>query len=319
MQTTQRTEVFCGRQSLPADLGIAERPEYARPTEDTGSGYGCRCSRCVAAQWDVQRLKYWLVGRLLDFGADEAVVDRGIDAMTVDVYWRKGEREYAIEVRSGPLAQQASAEHTARLRALGFSGVLWLCAPGFWVTRLPALGLADLAPISGDYRVVSGMLELGVAGVVVPRTEPYELREFLRGWVTGSIAWGYCDESRKGWASVTDWEQHTGTQARMLAQQHQELLNQRMALAVVRKTLRERTKQVSTLQARLESTRQFAQEQADKLALVNRKLADHYRVDNAYRATIQRLHRTIDNWQLITVCALLLLLVFITAAVVLQR
>ncbi|WP_245547264.1 hypothetical protein [Nocardia brevicatena] len=302
-----------------ADLGISERQAHGRPTEDVQPGYGCHCTGCVAAQWDVQRLKFWLAGRLLAFGADEAVVDRDIGSVTVDVYWRKDESEYAIEVRGGPVAHQSAAEHTERLRDLGVAGVLWLCAPGFWAARLPALGVGDLAPDSCDYRAVSGMLEIGPGGVVVPRTEPYELREFLREWVAGEIAWGHCDESRKGWASVTDWEQHTGTQARMLARQRQELLNQRMALAVVRTTLRERTKQVSTLQARLEHTRQFAQEQADKLALVNRKLADHHRVDNAYRATIRRLHRTIDNWQLITICALLLVLVFVTAAVVLQR
>lgn len=302
-----------------ADLGISERLAHGSPTEEVRPGYGCRCPRCVAAQWDVQRLKFWLAGRLLDFGADEAVVDRDIGSVTVDVYWRKAESEYAVEVRGGPLAQQAAAAHTDRLRALGLTGVLWLCDPGLWVTRLPALGLGDLAPDSCDYRAVSGMLEIGPGGVVVPRTEPYELREFLRGWVAGEIAWGYCDESRKGWASVTDWEQHTGTQARILARQRQELVNQRMALAVVRTTLRERTKQVSTLQTRLEHTRQSAQEQADELALVTRKLADHHRVDNAYRATIRRLHRTIDNWQLITICALLLVLVFVTAAVVLQR
>lgn len=304
---------------MPVDPGIAERRTPERPTEDVQSGHGCRCPRCVAVQWDVQRLKYWLAGRLLAFGADEAVVDRDIGSVTVDVYWRKGESEYVIEVRDGSLAQQSAAEHTDRLRALGVTGVLWLCAPGFWVALLPALGIDDSAPASCDYRAVSGMLEIGADGVVVPRMESYELREFLRGWVAGEIAWGYCDESRKGWASVTDWEQHTGTQARMLARQRQELLNQRMALAVVRTTLRERTKQVSTLQARLEHTRQFAQEQAEKLAVVNRKLADHHRVDNAYRATIRRLHRTIDNWQLITICALVLVLVFVTAAVVLQR
>nr|WP_245839489.1 hypothetical protein [Nocardia donostiensis] len=318
MQTKQRTDLPCGRRTMLAELGIAEDPARNGQFTDAQLGYGCRCARCTDTQWDVQRLKFWLAARMLAFGADEAVVDRRIGPLTVDVYWRRGDRQFAIEVRSGPLTQELARAHTDRLKSLGFDGVLWLCAPGFWVAQLPALGITDLAPAACEYQVVAGMLEIGSGGFAAPRRGPYALREFLCQWVAGDIAWGYRDEMTKGWATVTDWEQHTKTQAMMLARQRQELVNQRTALALSRRSVREKSKQLIRLTARLERTEEFAQTQADSLAEANRKLDDYHRRDNALRNTILRLHQTINHWQLITIFVMMLLATFIAAAMVVR-
>ncbi|WP_280437073.1 hypothetical protein [Nocardia carnea] len=297
-----------------SDLGISDASGRVEPAEEnTAPGYGCRCGRCVEAQWNTQRLKYWLAARLLAFGADEAVVDKRCGPLTVDVWWRRGTEQFAIEVRSGPLTQELAQQHTEQLKALGYAGVLWLCAPGFWVAQLPALGIADLAPESCEYRAASGMLELGSEGLVVPGERPYELRVFLREWVAGEVAWGYRDHLRKGWAAVTDWEKHTRTQALMLEQQRQELIQQRTALAVARQAVREKKQQLDRAHARMERTAAKAREQAEAVAAVGRRVADQERVHRALEDTIRRLHKTIDNWQVVTVFVMLLLATFIAA------
>ena len=299
-----------------SDLGIPDGPGQGEAAEaNTAPGYGCRCGRCVEAQWNTQRLKYWLAARLLAFGADEAVVDRPCGPLTVDVWWRRGTELFAIEVRSGPLTQELAQQHTDQLKALGYAGVLWLCAPGFWVAQLPALGIADLAPESCEYRAASGMLELGSEGSVVPGERPYELREFLREWVAGEVAWGYRDHLRKGWAAVTDWEKHTRTQSLLLEQQRQELIHQRTALAVSRQVVREKKQQVDRAHARVERTAAKAREQAESVAAVGRRIADQERVHRALEDTIRRLHKTIDNWQVVTVFVMLLLATFIAATI----
>ncbi|MEU4340648.1 hypothetical protein AB0H00_05130 [Nocardia sp. NPDC023852] len=312
MRTKQRAEIACGRRAMLAELGIGDGPGRAR---GSWVGYACKCPECTAAQWDMQRLKYWLCGRLLAYGADEAEVDRRIGTLPVDVYWRRGDREYAIEVRGGPLERALAQEHTARLRAAGCADVLWLCPPGYWVPYLHALGIADFAPAACDYRAITGVLDTEHA-MAAPRAEPFELRDFIQGWVRGDIVWGHRDERTGGWATVTDWEHHTRTQATVIARQRQELVNQRTALAVTRKTLRDRQKHLAKLTTRLERAEQAAQERAEALAAASRKIADHHRVDNALRSTIVNLQQTIGHWQLITCCAMLLIVTFVAGAMV---
>ncbi|WP_245548063.1 hypothetical protein [Nocardia pneumoniae] len=314
MRTKQRAEIACGRRALLAELGIGDGSGRAR---GSSKGYACECPDCAAAQWDMQRLKYWLRGRLLDYGADEAEVDRRIGTLPVDVYWRKGDRVYAIEVRSGPLERGLAQEHTARLRAAGCTDVLWLCPPGYWVPYLHALGIADFAPPTCDYRAVTGVLDTEHA-MAAPRREPVELREFIAGWVRGEFVWGYRDERTGGWATVTDWEHHTRTQATVIARQRQELVNQRTTLAMARKTLRDKQKHVVKLTTRLERAELAVQEQADALASAQRTIADHDRLDKALRGTIANLEQSIERWQLITVCAMLLIVTFLAAAMVVR-
>ncbi|WP_433684207.1 hypothetical protein [Nocardia sp. CA-119907] len=323
MRTKQRVERACGRRAMLAELGLADSRVTDTRTDDgtpaigrsAGSaGYGCTCPECAAAQWDIQRLKYWLCGRLSAYGADAAEVDRRVGDIPVDVLWRSGERQFAIEVRTGPLDRESAQHHTARLRSSGCEGVLWLCPSGYWVTHLPALGIADFAPPACDYRTESGMLDASNSAVVVPRREPYELRDFLYGWVRGEIAWGYRDVMTGGWATVTDWERHTRTQASVIARQRQELVNQRTTLALSRKSVRDKQKQIMKLATRLERAEESAQEHADSLAEVKRKLDDHHRIDTSLRANISSLEKTIGHWQLITYCAMMLIVTFVAGA-----
>ncbi|MEV6323345.1 hypothetical protein AB0M45_19420 [Nocardia sp. NPDC051787] len=314
MRTKQRAEIACGRRALLAELGIGDGSGRVR---GSSNGYACECPDCSAAQWDMQRLKYWLCGRLLAYGADEAEVDRRIGTLPVDVYWRKGDRVYAIEVRSGPLERGLAQEHTARLRAAGCTDVLWLCPPGYWVPYLHALGIADFAPVTCDYRAVTGVLDTEHA-MAAPRREPVELREFLAGWVRGEFVWGYRDERTGGWATVTDWEYHTRTQATVIARQRQELVNQRTTLAMARKSLRDKQKHVVKLTTRLERAEVAVQDQAETLAAAQRTIADHDRLDKALRNTIANLEQSIERWQLITVCAMLLIVTFLAAAMVVR-
>ncbi|WP_254189278.1 hypothetical protein [Nocardia noduli] len=301
-----------------AELGMGELDAEQPGATGSRSRYSCHCSGCAAAQWDIQRLKYWLCGRLVAFGADTAEVDQRVGIHRVDILWRVGDRKYAIEVRGGPLDRALAQEHTARLREAGCDGVLWLCQPGYWVAHVPALGIADFAPPACDYLAEVGMLDAANTALAVPRRAPFELREFIKGWVAGDIAWGYRDEMTGGWATVADWEHHTRTQAAVIARQRQELVNQRTALALSRKSVRDKQKQVMKLTTRLERAEIDMQTRADSLAEVNRKLADHNRIDTSLRATIANLQQTISHWQLITYSSMLLIVTFVAGAMVVK-
>ncbi|WP_324192088.1 hypothetical protein [Nocardia puris] len=316
MRTKQRAEQACGRRTMLAELGLGE-VDGTRAIAAGRSRYSCRCPGCAAAQWDIQRLKYWICSRLVAFGADEAEVDQRVNGVRVDILWRRDGKTYAIEVRGGALDRTLALEHTSLLRDAGCDGVLWLCQPGYWVSHLPALGISDYAPPACDYVAVSGMVDTEYSDLVAPSREPIELREFLRGWVSGEIAWGYRDEKTGGWATVTDWERHTKTQATVIARQREELRDQRTALALSRKSVRDTEKQVVKLAARLDRAAHDADDQAAALAEMQRKLTEHYRVDATLRATIRTLQQTVGHWQLITCFAMLVIITFLTSAFVL--
>lgn len=273
---------------------------------------------CADCRWEVQRLEFWLRGRLLAAGADEAHVDVSMGVLNPDVLWRKGDRTCVIEVVTAPPELAQARRFTAELRAAGADEVLWICPPGFWTAQLPALGLADFAAEGCDYRVVGGLLAAGPGGVVVPRQTACELREFLSDWVSGEIAYGCRDEHTGGWATVTDWERHTRTQAAVIARQRQELQNQRTALALARKATRDKTKQLLRLNHRLERAEVAAQQQADDLAKTRRRIADHDRVDATLRLTVSGQKSAILHWQLITWFAVLVIVTFICAGLLLK-
>lgn len=117
---------------------------------------------------------------------------------------------------------------------------------------------------------------------------------------------------------MTDWERHTRTQAAVIARQRQELMNQRTALALARKTTRDKSKQLLRMTHRLERAEQSAQDQADDLAQVRRRLADHDRVDATLRLTVRGQKAAIMHWQLISWFALLVIVTFIAAGLLLR-
>ncbi|MEU0538383.1 hypothetical protein [Nocardia sp. NPDC005978] len=275
----------------------------------------CREPGCAACRWDAQRFKYWLRSRLATAGVD-AQVDVSIGTSTPDVLWRKGDRVCAIEITtSAPELARARAV-TAALRTSGCTEIVWICPPGWWITQLPALALDDFAPEACDYRTVGGMLVAGPGGVVSPDQSACELRDFISDWVAEELAYGFRDEHTGGWATVTDWERHTRTQATVIARQRQELMNQRTALAVARKATRDKAKQLLRLTHRLERAELSAQQQADDLAQARRKLADHNRVDATLRITVAGQKAAIQHWQLISWFALLIIVTFIAAGLV---
>lgn len=277
-------------------------------------GERCREPGCGNCHWDVQRFKYWLRGRLLAGGADDAEVDKSLGAQTPSLVWRNGTRLCAIEVRSAPVDMAQAAERTARLRAVGVDEVLWLCPPGFWVAHLSAVAVDDFAAAGCEYRVVSGLLATGPTGAAVPCERAWTVRDVMQEWVTGALAFGWRDEITGGWASVGTWEQHTRLQAAMIAQQRQELMNQRTALALARKVTREKAKQVHKLLHRLERSEQIA----DDLDAARRTISEHGRIDATLRLTVARQRQALTHWQLITCFALLIIVAVVGSAMILR-
>ncbi|MFE5285401.1 hypothetical protein ACFRAQ_10565 [Nocardia sp. NPDC056611] len=301
---------------------VTDSPAAAGKGRAAGKGHAagerCRETDCADCRQDVRRLEFWLRGQLLAAGAEEVSLGTVVGAHTVDVLWRKGDRTCAIEVSSAPPELTRARLITAELRTGGCGEVLWICPPGFWTAQLPALALDDFAAAGRAYRVTGGLLTAGPGGVVSARQTSCELDEFVTGWVAAEIAFGCRDEHTGGWATVTDWERHTRTQAAVIARQRQELTNQRTALALARKATRDKSKQLLRLNHRLERAEIAAQQQADDLAQTRRRIADHNRVDATLRLTVAAQKSAIMHWQLITWFAVLVIVTFIAAGLVLK-
>ncbi|WP_330179594.1 hypothetical protein OHB26_24465 [Nocardia sp. NBC_01503] len=315
--STRRVEVPRGQSVALVD---PEPNQVSAVPDSRGHRPGERCREpgCVNCHWDAQRLKFWLRARLLAAGADEVQVDVGVGDLIPDLLWRKGDRVCVIQVHSAAPELGRARQMTAALQADGCGEVLWITPPGFWTAQLPALGIDDFAPAACDYRVLGGMLAAGPGGVVSPSQSACELRELITGWVAEELAYGFRDEHTGGWATVTDWERHTRTQAAVIARQRQELMNQRTALALARKATRDKTKQMLRLTHRLERAEAAAQDQADDLAQARRRIADHSRVDATLRITVAGQKAAIMHWQLISWFALLIIVTFIAAGILIR-
>ncbi|MBC7302888.1 MAG: hypothetical protein H5T78_18315 [Nocardia sp.] len=303
----------CGRRALLDELGISEgsRRAVAERTD-----YRCGCPDCVARQWNTQRLEHWICGRLTAAGADEAQVDALIDDIPVDIYWRRGDRRCVVEVRSGPLDITAARAHRKRLQAAGIDDVLWVCPQGYWVPLVPSVGIADFAPAAADYRIDQGMLASGDTGFAAPTAGSTELREFLAGWASGEIHWGYADLTTGGWADVGTWERHTAAQAAMIEHQRTQLRDQRVQLAVSRQRVRDKQRLVGRLHNRIERAGVNADAEAITMAGLRSELVAQRRVAASLRASIGRMDRTLNQWQWLTCCAMLLVLTVMAGAMV---
>ncbi len=309
------TQVACGRQALLDELGISEGSRRA-VTERTG--YGCGCPECAATQWNTQRLEHWICGRLTVAGADEAEVDAHIDDIPVDIYWRRGDRRCVVEVHSGPLDITAARAHRKRLQAAGIDDVLWVCPQGFWVPLVPAVGIADFAPAGADYRIDQGILAAGDTGFAAPVRESTELRDFLADWVSGETHWGHADLTTGGWAEVGTWERHTAAQAAMIEHQRTELRDQRVALAVSRQAVRDKQRLVGRLHNRIDRAGVNADAEAITMAGLRSELVAQQRVAASLRASIGRMDRTLNQYQWLTCCAMLLVLTVMVGAMVMR-
>ncbi|MEV0683409.1 hypothetical protein AB0I35_06025 [Nocardia sp. NPDC050378] len=317
MRTKRRsdTQVVCGRRALLDELGISEGGRRAAPER---AGYGCGCPDCVAKQWNTQRLEHWICGRLTAAGADEAQVDARVGDIPVDIYWRRGERRGVVEVRSGPLDITAARAHRERLREAGIDDVLWVVPRGYWVPLVPAVGIADFAPAGAEYRIDQGMLTAGESGFAAPVRAGWALREFLEGWVADDIAWGHVDVMNGGWAEMGTWEKHTAAQAAMIERQRSQLRDQRVELAVSRQAVRDKQRLVTRLHHRIERAAAAADAHAITLAGLRSELVAQQRTAAGLRATITRMDRTLDQWQWLTCCAMLLVVAVLAGAMVMR-
>ncbi|MEU4649565.1 hypothetical protein [Nocardia fluminea] len=309
------TQVVCGRRALLDELGISEGSRRA-VTERTG--YGCGCPECAATQWNTQRLEHWICGRLTAAGADEAEVDAQIGDIPVDIYWRRGDRRCVVEVHSGPVDITAARAHRKRLQAAGIDDVLWVCPQGFWVPLVPAVGIADFAPAAADYRIDQGMLAAGETGFAAPVRGSSELRDFLEGWVSGEMHWGHADLTTGGWSDVGTWERHTAAQAAMIEHQRTELRDQRVELAVSRQAVRDKQRLVGRLHHRIDRAGVNADAEAITMAGLRSELVAQQRVAASLRASIGRMDRTLNQWQWLTCCAMLLVLTVMVGAMVMR-
>ncbi|MFC4374585.1 hypothetical protein ACFO5K_10800 [Nocardia halotolerans] len=315
MRTKRRsdTQVECGRRALLDELGISEG---GRRAASERTGHGCGCADCVAAQRNTQRLEHWICGRLRAAGADDAEVDARVDDIPVDIYWRRGDRRCVVQVHSGPLDITAARAHRQRLQAAGIDDVLWVCPKGYWVPLVPAVAVADFAPTGSEYRIDQGMVAVGESGFAAPTRASWELREFLAGWVAGEIAWAHVDSTIGGWAVLDTWERHTSAQAALIEKQRRELRDQRVQLAVSRQAVRDKEKLVTRLHHRIDRAASTADAVAITLAGVRSELVAQQRVAASLRATIGRMDRTLDQWQWLTCCAMLLVVAVLAGALV---
>lgn len=313
VSTTERTETR-PQTAVPAPLEPLKLPAVEPNPRGHQAGQRCREPGCGNCRWDVQRFKYWLRGRLLAAGAEDAEVDKPLGAQTPGLLWRRGSRLCAIEVRSGPVSLEHAQQRTARLRAVGCDEVLWLCPSGYWIGRIPALGVDDFAAAGCEYRALSGGLAVDSDGLLAPAPTPWGIREFIDEWVAGDVACGYLDDETRGWATVRNWEAHTHSQAMMIAEQRQELRDQRTELAVARRTTRARGRQVHKLNHRLEQ----AELVAGQLDVAKRKLADRDRLEAGLRVRMAHQRETVLHWQLMTCFAMLVIVTFITAGFMLK-
>lgn len=112
------------------------------------------------------------------------------------------------------------------------------------------------------------------------------------------------------------WERHTAAQAAMIEHQRRELRDQRVELAVSRQTVRDKQKLVNRLHHRIDRAGVNADAEAITLAGVRSELVAQQRIAAGLRATIGRMDRTINQWQWLTCCAMLLVITVMAGALV---
>ncbi|MFF0495765.1 hypothetical protein ACFYU5_05120 [Nocardia aobensis] len=178
--------------------------------------------------FDHARLKYWTRDRPSPPTA--ARVEPHIGDQFPDVYGTKNGIAYAIEVQWSQLDLDTARERTQGLRAAGCDRVVWLTRHCNWVEKLPAVGVSDFRPATRDgYELHTGVLRhqptRRASGTRMAVTR-WSLDRSLRDWTnsgTDELAWAYSTATTAGWATVTDWEQHTKDQAHEIVTKKRQL------------------------------------------------------------------------------------------------
>lgn len=214
------------------------------------------------------RLKYWVAAELKSHGSIDTRVEAHLDTRTPDVFGHINGRGFAVEVQYSALARPVAEARTRDLLATGADEVLWLTRPCSWAEKLPVLGIRSFNPDDNDYWAHTGFLAyLPQRGLSVAHVS---VRAAIRDWVNGELAWAHQDHEKAGWATVTDWKQHTKAQAEEIATKKRQLAD---AL-----TERDQLKQVvATARASLSSNAETINNQAstiDQMLEKHRNLED---------------------------------------------
>ncbi|QIS13634.1 hypothetical protein [Nocardia arthritidis] len=167
-----------------------------------------------------KRLKYWVRDQLRARGVHDAEVEQHVGDQIPDVYGHRDGRAFAVEIQYSDLDYSTARERTQGLRAAGCE-VLWLTRNCDWVEKLPALGVKHFDPPDSGYRAHIGYLAMNAGNRL--RVQTYDLDRFFAQWIDNAVAWAYRDRNTGGWATVTDWEQHTKQQADTIGEQRRQL------------------------------------------------------------------------------------------------
>ncbi|KAA8884244.1 hypothetical protein F3087_34025 [Nocardia colli] len=191
-----------------------------------GKGFGVtgdRALRTSARETFLHfRLKHWVCAELRVLGSEDARVETHLEARTPDVFGHLHGRGFAVEVQWSRLDHSDAQARTRDLLAEGADEVLWLTRPCSWAEKLPVLGITSFNPAGDDYEAHTGFLTYRPrAGL---RPAHISVRAFLRDWIAGDrLAWAHPDHKKGGWATVTDWQQHTKAQAEEIAAKKRQL------------------------------------------------------------------------------------------------
>ncbi|MFE3758025.1 hypothetical protein ACFXO9_27285 [Nocardia tengchongensis] len=245
--------LVCGR---PAEI---YHSSVKNPFVRHGKGYGPNGTaaqrRSARETFLHYRFKYWVRDELRACGvAAEVEVDLG--ARRPDVFGSTSNgRSYAVEVQWSDLDYEGAALRTAEQQTAGVHEVVWLTRNCDWVSRLPALGIASFTPTGSDYRAHTGFLTYD-PGIGMAVTE-VSVREVLKRWVAGELAWANKDHTQAGWATVTDWKLYTAAQADTIKDLQERLTSTQKARDSFRATIKTQATQLETKQNQIDNQARF--------------------------------------------------------------
>ncbi|MGY1835063.1 hypothetical protein ACI79P_08135 [Blastococcus sp. SYSU DS0510] len=174
----------------------------------------------------------WWIHDCLEAQSLSPKYDRTVGELRPDVYVEIQGRKLAYEVQLSPIPLETAHRRTESLQHQGYE-VLWVTRNVNWVDRLPSVGLraetekpdhyATTEVHGVYYSVMEGYLSLDRrTRRLQPGLRRPALATFLRDHLAKTVDWGpvqqTADGVQNGWASMTDWKQHTEWQARRIAE-----------------------------------------------------------------------------------------------------
>ncbi|WP_328712283.1 hypothetical protein [Nocardia salmonicida] len=201
--------LLCGRVVTAYQSRAKNRWVRHLPGEG-GDGSSAAKKAAAAETFLHERCKFWVRDRLRAAGAT-ADAEQQLGNRRPDVLADRDGRRLAVEIQWSPLKFELARERTADLLRGGADQVLWLTRDYSWVEKLPALGVRNFDPARDGYSTDSGFLAMTPSRGLRVVDRPVD--QALRALLDGEIAWAYRDSKKAGWATVTDWAQHTKQQA----------------------------------------------------------------------------------------------------------